>query len=242
MEDVEDAISDSTKKTEGFFKYVFKMGDYEQSVLMNIAQYTVMAIVPVIIVLYVNHYYIPDVDEEKGSLTILAEMFGQLFFILFSFYFIHRIICYFPTYSGLKYGDFSVIQLILILLFIFISMSKHKLGAKTLILIERFEDVVDGNTSMKEGYKNKDGQSNGQVRVTQPLSGQTSSGGGPSSNFMLNGPPPPPQLQQRSPDFNAMYAQQNNPLIGASTPGMPPGMAAEFEPAAANEHLGGSFF
>ena len=223
MEDVEDAISDSTKKTEGFFKYVFKMGDYEQSVLMNIAQYTVLAIIPVIIVLYVNHYYIPDVDEEKGSLTILAEMFGQLFFILFSFYFIHRIICYFPTYSGLKYGDFSVIQLILILLFIFISMSKHKLGAKTLILIERFEDVVDGNSSMKEGYKNKkDGNSGGQVRVTQPLSGQTI--GAPSSSFMLNGPPPPPQLQQRSPDFNAMYAQQNNPLIGA-----------------ANEHLGGSF-
>jgi hypothetical protein len=239
MEDVEDAISDSTKRTEGFFKYVFKMGDYEQSVLMNIAQYTVMAIIPVIIVLYVNHYYIPDVDEEKGSLVILAEMFGQLFFILFSFYFIHRIICYFPTYSGLKYGDFSVIQLILILLFIFISMSKHKLGAKTLILIDRFEDVVDGNSSMK-GYKNKKDGNGGQVRVTQPLSNGGASA--PSSSFMLNGPPPPPQLQQRSPDFNTMYAQQNNPLIGASTPGMPPGMVAEFEPAAANEHLGQSFF
>lgn len=238
MEDVEDAISDSTKKTEGFFKYVFKMGDYEQSVLMNIVQYTVMAIIPVIIVLYVNHYYIPDVDEEKGSFTILAEMFGQLFFILFSFYFIHRIICYFPTYSGLKYGDFSVIQLILILLFIFISMSKHKLGAKTLVLIERFEDVVDGNTSVNKNKK--DGSTGGQVRVTQPLSGQTASA--PSTSFMLNGPPPPPQLQQRSPDFNAMYAHQPNPLIGASTPGMPPGMIAEFEPAAANEHLGGSFF
>ena len=238
MEDVEDAISDSTKRTEGFFKYVFKMGDYEQSVLMNIAQYTVMAIIPGIIVLYVNHYYIPDVEEEKGSLVILAEMFGQLFFILFSFYFIHRIICYFPTYSGLKYGDFSVIQLILILLFIFISMSKHKLGAKTLILIDRFEDVVDGNSSMKE--KKGGGTSGGQVRVTQPLSNGGASP--PSSSYMLNGPPPPPQLQQRSPDFNAMYAQQNNPLIGASTPGMPPGMVAEFEPAAANEHLGGSFF
>jgi hypothetical protein len=238
MEDVEDAISDSTKRTEGFFKYVFKMGDYEQSVLMNIAQYTVMAIIPVIIVLYVNHYYIPDVDEEKGSLVILAEMFGQLFFILFSFYFIHRIICYFPTYSGLKYGDFSVIQLILILLFIFISMSKHKLGAKTLILIDRFEDVVDGNSSMNKNKK--DGNGGGQVRVTQPLSNGGASA--PSSSFMLNGPPPPPQLQQRSPDFNTMYAQQNNPLIGASTPGMPPGMVAEFEPAAANEHLGGSFF
>lgn len=237
MEDVEDAISDSTKKTEGFFKYVFKMGDYEQSVLLNIVQYTAMAIIPVIIVLYVNHYYIPEVDEEKGSLVILAEMFGQLFFILFSFYFIHRIICYFPTYSGLKYGDFSVIQLILILLFIFISMSKHKLGAKTLILIERAEDMVDG----KEGYKNKkeqsQGQGQGQVRVIQPLSGQ---GGGGANNIMLNGPPPPPQLS--SPNFNNMYAQQNNPLIGASTPGMPPGMVAEFEPAAANEHLGNSFF
>lgn len=238
MEDVEDAISDSTKRTEGFFKYVFKMGDYEQSVLMNIAQYTVMAIIPVIIVLYVNHYYIPDVEEEKGTLVILAEMFGQLFFILFSFYFIHRIICYFPTYSGLKYGDFSVIQLILILLFIFISMSKHKLGAKTLILIDRFEDVVDGNSSINKNKK--DGNGGGQVRVTQPLS--NSSVNAPSSSYMLNGPPPPPQLQQRSPDFNAMYAQQNNPLVGASTPGMPPGMVAEFEPAAANEHLGGSFF
>ena len=238
MEDVEDAISDSTKKTEGFFKYVFKMGDYEQSVLMNVAQYTVMAIIPVIIVLYVNHYYIPDVEEEKGTLVILAEMFGQLFFILFSFYFIHRIICYFPTYSGLKYGDFSVIQLILILLFIFISMSKHKLGAKTLILIDRFEDVVDGNSSINKNKK--DGNGGGHVRVTQPLS--NSGANAPSSSFMLNGPPPPPQLQQRSPDFNAMYAQQNNPLVGASTPGMPPGMVAEFEPAAANEHLGGSFF
>jgi hypothetical protein len=182
----------------------------------------------------VNHYYIPEVDEEKGSLVILAEMFGQLFFILFSFYFIHRIICYFPTYSGLKYGDFSVIQLILILLFIFISMSKHKLGAKTLILIERTEDMVDGNSSMKEGYKNK---KEGQVRVTQPLSGQ---GGG--------GPPLPQLSAQRSPDFNAMYAQQNNPLIGASligpsmTPGMPPGMVDEFVPVAANEVVQGSFF
>ena len=239
MEDVEDAISDSTKKTEGFFKYVFKMGDYEQSFLLNIVQYTAMAIIPVIIVLYVNHYYIPEVDEEKGSLIILAEMFGQLFFILFSFYFIHRIICYFPTYSGLKYGDFSVIQLILILLFIFISMSKHKLGAKTLILIDRAEDMVDG----KEGYKNKkeQGQGQGQVRVTQPLSGQ----GQGANNFMLNGPPPPPQLSaQRSPDFNAMYSQQNNPLVSASmTPGnIPPGMVPDYEPVAANEIVGGSFF
>jgi hypothetical protein len=234
MEDVEDAISDSTKKTEGFFKYVFKMGDYEQSSLLNIIQYTVMAILPVIIVLYVNHYYIPEIDEEKGSIVILAEMFGQLFFILFSFYFINRVINYFPTYSGLKYGDFSVIQIILILLFIFISMSKHKLGAKTLILIERFEEMVEGNSSLKGKKDEQNG--GGQVRVTQPLSGQAS--------YALNGPPPPPQLsaQRSSPDFNSMYQVQPNHLIGASTPGMPPGMVAEFEPAAANEHIGGSFF
>jgi hypothetical protein len=45
-----------------------------------------------------------------------------------------------------------------------------------------------------------------------------------------------------------MYAQQNNPLIGASligpsmTPGMPPGMVDEFVPVAANEVVQGSFF
>jgi hypothetical protein len=94
---------------------------------------------------------------------------------------------------------------------------------------------------MKEGYKNKKEQSQGQgqghVRVTQPLSGQ----GGGANNFMLNGPPPPPQLS--SPDFNNMYAQQNNPLVSASmTPGNIPGMVPDYEPAAANEHLGNSFF
>ena len=100
--------------------------------------------------------------------------------------------------------------------------------------------MIDG----KEGYKNKkeqsQGQGQGQVRVTQPLSGQC----GGANNFMLNGPPPPPQLSaQRSPDFNNMYAQQNNPLVSASmTPGNIPGMVPDYEPAAANEHLGNSFF
>ena len=94
--------------------------------------------------------------------------------------------------------------------------------------------MVEGNSSLK-GKKDEQ-KGGGQVRVTQPLSGQAS--------YALNGPPPPPQLsaQRSSPDFNAMYQVQPNHLIGASTPGMPPGMVAEFEPAAANEHLGGSFF
>ena len=57
-------------------------------------------------------------------------------------------------------------------------------------------------------------------------------------NYM-NSPPPPPQLAaQRSPEFSG------NALTGGRAPGLPNNvnMNATFEPQAANEALGGSFF
>jgi hypothetical protein len=229
MEDVEDAISDSTKKTEGFFKYVFKMGDYEQSFLLNIVQYTVMAILPVIIVLYVNHYYIPEIDEEKGSIVILAEMFGQLFFILFSFYFINRIISYFPTYSGFKYENLMLTNVILAFLIIVLSI-QTKLGLKANILVDRVSELWNGTSATDKKANVKKG-----LRVNNAVSQHSASQADylDNSHVQSNVFPPAPVATSRP----------SNPMEGYDNMMGRGGAAPEFGmgPAAANSLLGSSF-
>ena len=46
---------------------------------------------------------------------------------------------------------------------------------------------------------------------------------------------------QQLPNYDAMYRQDNTPLVGAASPGMSEGMTP-FEPMAANAVLGGSSF
>ena len=46
--------------------------------MLNIVQYTILAIIPMIVILKTIKNYIPDVDEEKESLMVLAEVVLQL--------------------------------------------------------------------------------------------------------------------------------------------------------------------
>ena len=42
--------------------------------LLNIIQYAVLAIIPIIILLKLIKNYIPEADDDKGSLVILVEV------------------------------------------------------------------------------------------------------------------------------------------------------------------------
>ena len=64
-------ISDIAKN-EGFFKSVFMIDKTEKGYLTNIMQYTLIAIVPVVLILKLLKNYVPDVDEDKGSVVILS--------------------------------------------------------------------------------------------------------------------------------------------------------------------------
>jgi hypothetical protein len=180
---------------------------------------------------------VPDPDDEKGSLTLLAEIFAQTFGMLLGIYFIHRMIIYFPTYSGIKYERFHIINILMVFVMILFSI-KTKLGEKAQILVERAVDMWSGNKGPAQGPAQ--GQGQGQVRVTQPITGSMASG------VPMTAPPPPPQLTNNRAqmgissamsgmvkDFNAMYSgggpqqqpqqQQQQQMVG------------DFEPMAANE-------
>ena len=70
---------DSSKN---FFKHVFNFNDDSKSDILNIIQYALIAILPIIILNKSISKYIPEVDEKKASLEISVEVILQILIIL----------------------------------------------------------------------------------------------------------------------------------------------------------------
>jgi len=230
MESLEE-LTKSTNGKPGFFKHVFNFNDDSKSDMLNIVQYAAIALVPVIIMNKVMQRFVPEADDEKGNVEILAEILGQVFIMFIGILIIHRIITFIPTYSGVKYANFDVTSIILAMLVIILSL-QTKLGEKVSIIVDRIMELWEGP---KDSKKKKKGQGN--VKVSQPISqGQSAIATAPMmtspGTTSINSLP----ATQQQPDYNNMYQQDSNPLVGAATPGME-GMGV----MAANDMIGGSF-
>jgi hypothetical protein len=240
MESLDELTKTSSGKN-GFFKHVFNFNDDSKSEMLNIVQYAVLALIPVIILNKLTQRYIPEADEDKGSIEIVAEILAQVIAMFLFILIIHRIITFIPTYSGEKYVEFSVSNIILAMLVIILSL-QTKLGEKVSILVDRIMDLWNGPADVKKGKK-------GNVKVSQPISqnqvamNQSLNSVGMNSGMMgttsISSLPQNTSTQQL-PDYNQMYQQDSTPLVGAATQGMGMGME-NFEPMAANAGGGGSF-
>lgn len=229
---------DELSKTngKGFFKHVFNFNDESKSEMMNIVQYAVLALIPVVIVNKAMQKFVPEADEDKGNVELLGEVVLQVVVMFMGILLIHRIVTYVPTYSGEKYIDFSVTNIILATLVIVLSL-QTKLGEKVSILVDRVVQLWEGQDPKRRQSKGK-----GNVKVSQPISqnqiamNQSLNTMGSTSVSSL----PIAQPTQQLPDYNAMHQEQTTPLVGAATPGMNMGMES-FEPMAANAGGGGAF-
>ena len=239
-----DTIDDS----KSFFKHVFNFDDDSKSEILNIIQYALIALIPVILLNKSMSNYVPEADDKKGSLELSAEIVIQIIVMLVGLLIVHRIITFIPTYSGVKYPDFHIIFIILAVLMITLSL-QTKLGEKVSIIVDRLMDLWNGTDSSKK----KNGK-NGNVKVTQPISGQTGNITGqmmPQSQptytdgTSINSLPTSSSTAtsssstQQMPNYDNMYRQDTTPLVGAATPGME---GFSNEPMAANSVLGGGAF
>jgi len=231
-----DSSDDSNKS---FFKHVFNFDDDSKSDILNIIQYALIAIIPVIILNKTMAKYVPEADNKKGSLEVTSEILIQVIVMFIGLLLIHRIITFIPTYSGSKYPEFHIIYIILAILMIVMSL-QTKLGEKVTMLVDRVLELWNGKTDDKKKGKNVN------VKVSQPISGQQMNNAAMSQSLYTEGTaisslPINDQNNsetQQTPDYNNMYRQDTTPLVGAATPG---GLEGFGEPMAANSVLGGAF-
>jgi hypothetical protein len=238
-----ESLDNATKSSSGFFKYVFNFDEDSKGDLLNIIQYALLAIIPIVSINKLMQNYVPEADDDKGNLELSMEIILQTIGMFIAIFFINRMITYIPTYSGTKYPEFSVIFIILAVLMITLSL-QTKLGEKVSILSDRLVELWNGKSETKKGAKK------GNVRVSQPISqGNGGQQQMPSQNQMamnqsmsdsystsISMLPTDPQI----PDYSNMTKQQNTPLINAGVPGM--GDPYANGPVAANEGFAGGMF
>jgi hypothetical protein len=233
-------------KTNGFIKHVFNFDIETKNELINIVQYGILCIIPIVILNKTIKQFIPEADESKGSLEVGLEIVGQMVILFFGIYFIHRIVTYFPTYSGNQYGDLNMFNVILAFLVIVLSL-QTKLGEKIEILANRgleyigypqdkeIEEEVDMkvsrpiNNMVQPIPQHQGSRSDIDQRINlndsirdEMMRGQPQGQQQMQVESQMQQPQQQPQMQQQAPaqrttDFNSMFS----------------------EPMAANEGFGG---
>ena len=236
-------MDSSDESNKNFFKHVFNFDDDSKSDILNIIQYALIAIIPIVILNKTIGKYVPEADDKKSSLEVTAEIIIQIIVTLMGLLIIHRIITFVPTYSGSKYAEFNIVYIILAILMITMSL-QTRLGEKVSILVDRVVELWDG----KADTKKKNGKNS--VKVSQPIAGQITgqqmmnpataqalyTDGTAISSLPTNDGGENTMQPQQLPNYNAMYKQDTTPLVGAATPGV---SQESFGPVAASEFLGG---
>jgi hypothetical protein len=108
-----------------FISHMTELNDKDKSSLLNLAQYTVVAILPLIIFIYIMKNYLPKFNEHKGSLEILIEVVLQLVLVILVFWVIHRFILFLSVYSGVAYENINLLNIVLPVIFILFTLDTN---------------------------------------------------------------------------------------------------------------------
>ena len=209
-----------------FLNHIFDTSEEAKAEILNVVQYAITGILPVVALNKTIQKFIPEADIEKSSLEVLAEIFIQIVVMFVGVVLIHRLITYFPTYSGYKYEAFNLTTVILAFLVIVLSL-QTKLGIKVNILVDRALELWNGpsNESVKKDSK-------------RPVNNHATSQADTLDNSgVQNGMFPPAPAMATS---NRSSGQGHDYMMKASSP---MNDFNEFSPAPANSALaGGSFW
>jgi len=227
----EDSNSDSSNK-KSFFNHVFSTTEEGKAEILNVAQYSFMGIIPIVILNKLIQRFIPEADPEKSTLELLAEILIQIVVMFGGIILIHRMITFVPTYSEFKYESLTLTNIILAFLVLVLSI-QTKLGLKVNILFDRVMDLWNGTDSSSE-KSNKNNKKN--VRSVA-ASRHVPSQGDSLDSFQGDMFPPAPlattPVRQQQPMMQTM-GQTQTPTASAS-------LFDNFGPVAANAALGSAF-
>ena len=210
-----DILQETRENKHSFFNHVFSTNEESKAEIFNVVQYAMMGVTPIIILNKLVQQFVPEAEPDKSTLEIVVEMVLQIIMMFCGIIVIHRIITYFPTYSGFKYEGLALTNVILAFLIIVLSI-QTKLGIKANILVERVYELWNGSAPYEKKPKN--------VRVSQHNASQADYlDAQPSDMF------PPAPIATSKPNNQDM--RSNSGMSDFGTMG----------PMAANSMLGGAF-
>lgn len=212
-----------------FLGHVFSSSSESKAEFLNVIQYSLMAVIPVVILNKSIQRFIPEADPEKSSLEVLVEIFIQLVVMFCGIIVIHRVITYFPTYSGFKYEHLTLTSVVLAFLIIVLSI-QTKMGLKVNILVDRLNELWNGSSSSSS---TNDKRAASGVRIASgPSQHVPSQADYLDNSAMQQGVFPPAPIATTAP---------SKPSYDTMMRGS--GMQEDYYmgPAAANSVLGGSF-
>ena len=231
-----------------FINYVFNFDGDNKAILLNMFQYIIISIIPVVLILKFVKEYIPEDDDKKDNLELILEIILQLGVLFVAIYFIDKITRYFPTYSKVPYSKFNEISFIIPTLLLMFTM-QTKLGAKINIIYSRVLQLWNGSKSNTNNANNGNGTAivnvNGQnIRIRQPIVAnnmhQTS-----RSDVLDNTLIAPPSNQMPNNNVSMIDSLPNMMNSGGQNGYQAQAMQTAFmdsmEPMAANGALGGIF-
>jgi hypothetical protein len=190
------------EESPNFFSHVFNFQQESRNEMVNIMQYTILSIILITLLNTGIQEYMPEVNKDKGSISIFVEIVIQCIVLFVGILFLHRIITFIPTVSGTKYAEQNIITVILPTLILLLSIST--LGEKVSILMDRFTRSTPPVV----------------VKHSQPLSINTP----PLLPKQATANP----INSPEPDFNSMFAGPPNPLVNAQSPDMFEPMPSNF--------------
>jgi hypothetical protein len=225
--------SSNTSSRNSFFSHVFSTTEEGKAEILNVVQYSLLGVVPVLCLNKLIQRFIPDADSEKSSVELLAEILIQLIVMFVGIIIIHRIITFVPTYSEFKYESLTLTNVILAFLILVLSI-QTKLGIKVNILVDRIMELWNG-----PAYDNSNGQQKKNVRVRQPNASRHAPSQGDFLDTMQSTVFPPAPMASSSPPVSEGYDYMMR--SGASSNAPPDYGMMSSGPMAANGVLGGSF-
>jgi len=218
-----------TKANIGFIDHMTKIDDDTKSILMNTIQYALLSITPILGLQCIIEAVFPEFEESKGNFELAVEIIGQLVFTMVSLFFIHRLICFIPTYSKEPLSTINFLTVALIYVLTIVYNKSDNLGKKIQSLVKKMKNLWYG---IEE--KNQKVVVNNNVSITRPISGL---------------PPAVPTHQVSRADYINTQENVTPPLLPTSSksqdiynkPNNPEPIAQMNEPMAANGVLGGGF-
>jgi len=126
-----------------FLGHVFSTTEEGKAELLNVIQYSCLGVIPIVVLNKLIQRFVPEADPDNSTLELVVEVFLQVIIMFCGIVLIHRIVSYIPTYSGFKYENLTLTNVILAFLVVVLSI-QTKLGLKVNILVDRFNEMWNG--------------------------------------------------------------------------------------------------